>query len=210
MSSSSSYDSNPFLHANIFSRFFHSWVTPLLKKSHKNGVLHLNDLYDLPAHLQSTELTDKLEQNWFDEVKRCPNNPSLIRATLRTVGWKPFAYGILAFLNGLLQIIQPLIVTVLMHFFEPCSSMPSWQAWLLALATIVAALSSSLINNEYIYKIDIYAMQIFIAYTGLIYRKVLRLSLYSMNSITSGEITNLLVNDANQIQRVAIFFNDML
>ncbi|CAF4026024.1 unnamed protein product [Adineta steineri] len=208
--SSSSYDSNPFLRANIFSRFFHSWVTPLLKKSHKNGVLHLNDLYDLPAHLQSTELTDKLERNWFDEVKRYPNNPSLIRVTLRTVGWKPFAYGILAFLNGLLQIIQPLIVTVLMSFFEPCSSMPSWQAWLLALATIVAALSSSLINNEYIYKIDIYAMQIFIAYTGLICRKVLRLSLYSMNSITSGEITNLLVNDANQIQRVAIFFNDML
>ncbi|CAF0930502.1 unnamed protein product [Adineta steineri] len=207
--SSSSYDSNPILHANIFSRFFHSWVTPLLKKSHKNGVLHLNDLYDLPAHLHSTELTDKLEQNWFDEVKRYPNNPSLIRVTLRTVGWKPFAYGILAFLNGLLQIIQPLIVTVLMRFFEPCSSMPSWQAWLLAMATIVAALSSSLINNEYIYKIDIYAMQIFIAYTGLIYRKVLRLSLYSMNSITSGEITNLLVNDANQIQRVAIFFNDI-
>ncbi|CAF4258747.1 unnamed protein product, partial [Adineta steineri] len=146
--SSSSYDSNPFLHANIFSRFFHSWVTPLLKKSHKNGVLHLNDLYDLPAHLHSTELTDKLEKNWFDEVKRCPNNPSLIRVTLRTVGWKPFAYGILAFLNGLLQIIQPLFVTVLMRFFEPCSSMPSWQAWLLALATIVAALSSSLINNE--------------------------------------------------------------
>ncbi|CAF1590799.1 unnamed protein product, partial [Adineta steineri] len=30
-----------------------------------------------------------------------------------------------------------------------------------------------------------------------------------MNSITSGEITNLLANDANQIQLVAIFFNDM-
>ncbi|CAF4098406.1 unnamed protein product [Adineta steineri] len=208
-SSSSSYDSNPFLHANIFSRFFHHWVSPLLKKSRKNGVLHLNDLYDLPPHLYSTELTDKLEKNWFDEVKRCPNNPSLIRVTLRTVGWKPFAQSILLFLNGLLQIIQPLILTVLMGFFEPCSSMPSWHAWLLAFATIIAALTSSLIVNEYVHRIDIYAMQIFIAYTGLIYRKVLRLSLYSMNSITSGEITNLLANDANQVQFVAVFMNHL-
>ncbi|CAF0789068.1 unnamed protein product [Adineta steineri] len=208
-SSSSSYDSNPFLHANIFSRFFHHWVSPLLKKSRKNGVLYLNDLYDLPPHLYSKELTDKLEKNWFDEVKRCPDNPSLIRVTLRTVGWKPFAQSILLFLNGLLQIIQPLILTVLMGFFEPCSSMPSWHAWLLAFATIIAALSSSLIVNEYVHRIDIYAMQIFIAYTGLIYRKVLRLSLYSMNSITSGEITNLLVNDANQVQFVAVFMNHL-
>ena len=59
----------------------------------------MNDLYDLPPYLQSTELTDKLETNWFDEVKRCPNNPSLIRVTLRTLGWKPFLYGLLALLH---------------------------------------------------------------------------------------------------------------
>ncbi len=76
-----------------------SWVSPLLKKSHQQGVLHLNDLYDLPTHLKSTELTDKLETNWFNEVKRCPNNPSLIRATLRTLGWKPFLNGFLALLT---------------------------------------------------------------------------------------------------------------
>ncbi|CAF4338602.1 unnamed protein product, partial [Adineta steineri] len=35
------------------------------------------------------------------------------------------------------------------------------------------------------------------------------LSLYSMNSITSGEITNLLANDANQVQFVAVFFNHL-
>jgi len=69
-----------------------------LRKSHKNGALHLNDLYNLPPDLQSTELTEKLEANWLDEVKRCPSNPSLIRATLRTLGWKPFLYGLLELL----------------------------------------------------------------------------------------------------------------
>ncbi len=77
---------------------YNSWLSPLLRKSHKNGALHLNDLYDLPPDLQSTELTEKLETNWLDEVKRCPSNPSLIRATLRTLGWKPFLYGLLELL----------------------------------------------------------------------------------------------------------------
>ncbi len=70
-----------------------------MKKSRQECVLHLNDLYELPTYLQSTELTDKLESHWFSEVKHHPNNPSLIRATLRTLGWKPFLYGFLILLQ---------------------------------------------------------------------------------------------------------------
>ena len=70
-----------------------------MKKSHQQGALHLNDLYDLPPFLESTELTDKLETNWLNEVKHHPQNPSLIRATLRTLGWTPFLNGLLAFLS---------------------------------------------------------------------------------------------------------------
>ncbi|CAF4239513.1 unnamed protein product [Rotaria sordida] len=99
MSSNSSIDSAPYLHANKFSRFIHHWVSPLLKKSRKQGTLYLNDLYDLPDHLKSSTLTDKLETNWFNEVKRNPQKPSLIRATLRTLGWKPFLLGFLEVLN---------------------------------------------------------------------------------------------------------------
>ncbi|CAF4758210.1 unnamed protein product, partial [Rotaria sp. Silwood1] len=96
---SSSENSCPLLQANIFSRLAHHWLSPLLAKSHKQGVLHLNDLYDLPPHLKSTELTDKLEANWFDELKRYPENPSLIRVTLRTFGWKIIFHGVLALLH---------------------------------------------------------------------------------------------------------------
>jgi len=35
-----------------------------------------------------------------------------------------------------------------MNFFESCSSMPAWHAWLLALAIILTALSSSLLSQE--------------------------------------------------------------
>ncbi len=75
--------------------FSNSWLSSLIKKSHKQGTIHLNDLYELPKYLESTTLTNKLEANWFDEIKRHPDNPSLVRATLRTIGWKPFLLGFL-------------------------------------------------------------------------------------------------------------------
>ncbi len=75
--------------------FSFSWITQLLAQSHKKGTLDLADLYDVPEFLESTKLTDKLEANWFDEVKRHPENPSLVRATLRTMGWRLLLLGLL-------------------------------------------------------------------------------------------------------------------
>jgi hypothetical protein len=75
--------------------FLYSWLFALITTSRKQGTLHLHDLYDPPAFLESAPLTDKLEANWFDEIQRCPQNPSLIRATLRTMGWKLLLIGLL-------------------------------------------------------------------------------------------------------------------
>jgi hypothetical protein len=72
-----------------------SWITEILTLSHKKESLDLADLYDVPSHLEATKLTDKLEANWFDEIKRSPQNPSLIRATVRTMGWKLFFIGLM-------------------------------------------------------------------------------------------------------------------
>ncbi|CAF1664496.1 unnamed protein product [Rotaria magnacalcarata] len=132
---SSSSNPNPLLQVNLFSRFFHSWLSSLINKSHKQGTLHLDDLYDLPDHLESTISIDKLEANWFDEIKRCPQNPSLVRATLRTAGWR---YMLLSLL------LIPL---------------------------------------------------------------VLRLSTDAMNKFSSGEITNLLANDANKVELLHYYLN---
>ncbi|CAF1199030.1 unnamed protein product, partial [Rotaria sordida] len=114
-----------------------NWLSSLITKSHKQGTLHLDDVYDLPDFLKSTPLTNKLEANWFDEIKRCPQNPNLIRATLRTMGWKLILFGLLLIPLESLNIIQPLLLIYFMKFFEPCSTMFFWQAWLAALAVIM-------------------------------------------------------------------------
>lgn len=111
-----SENENPILGASAWSRFFHryvllsilffkndpshhSWIAQLLTKSHQQGTLHLTDLYDLLPEFESAKLTDKLEANWFDEIKRSPEKPSLVRATLHTIGWKTLFIGSLLFLS---------------------------------------------------------------------------------------------------------------
>jgi hypothetical protein len=141
------------------------WVSPLLMQRRKEGTLQLTDLYNLPPHLESTTLTDKLETNWFDEIKRNPEKPSLFRATLRTMRWKLLLLGLLLVVKvsltlrfvisfimyiyqELLNIAQPLFLILLMEFFEPCSTMPAWRAWLLVVSTVLVAFVSSIIFNQ--------------------------------------------------------------
>ncbi|CAF1384435.1 unnamed protein product [Rotaria sordida] len=205
--SSNSNNNNPLLQANFFSRFFHCWLSALITKSHKQGTLHLDDLYDLPAYLESTPLTDKLEANWIDEIRQCPQNPNLIRATLRTVGWKLFLIGLLLIPFELLNVIQPLLVIYLIRFFEPCSTMFSWQAWLTASAVILSLFCMNLLFHQYVYHIQMCAIQMRVAYSGLIFRKVLRLSSHAMNNFSSGQITNLLANDVQKAEVVQYCLN---
>lgn len=67
----------------------------MIRKSHDQETLHLHDLYDPPPYLESSTLTEKLEANWFDELRRCPQNPSLMRATARMTGWRLLRIGLL-------------------------------------------------------------------------------------------------------------------
>ena len=88
----------------------------------------------MPAELEAETLTDVLESCWFDEVKRDPDNPSLIRATIRAAGWKVFLYGLLLIpvvsdrmrstdssvaFQEVLNLAQPLMLRVLINYFEP-------------------------------------------------------------------------------------------
>ncbi len=51
-----------------------------------------------------------------------------------------------------LLITQPLLLTFLMDFFEPCSTMPIWHAWLLAIACVLTAICTSVLIQHVNYE----------------------------------------------------------
>jgi hypothetical protein len=132
---------SPLTNASAWSRFFHryvfimcifqfeifvlfflyiSWISYILKKSHKQGTLHPSDLYDIPSHLESSKVTEQLETSWFDEMKRSPQNPSLIRATIYAMGWTPLLIGFL--LIPMVNIIKYLLLIIAVNFYNKSES----------------------------------------------------------------------------------------
>lgn len=73
--------------------FLPSWIGGLIDLSHKQGTLSLDDLYDLLPQYESKDLSEQLERHWLEERKSHPTNPILLRATIRTMGWRPFIIG---------------------------------------------------------------------------------------------------------------------
>lgn len=135
-------------------------------EARRQGSLQISDLYELPPHLESSTLIDELETYWNEEIQRDPDKPSFLRATIRTMRWRPLFFGLLLIpkvndggilisktirfsllKKELLNIAQPILLAFLMDFFEPCSTMSSVQAWLLALGTVLTALGSSILFN---------------------------------------------------------------
>lgn len=64
-------------------------------EARRQGSLQINDLYELPPHLESSTLTDELETQWNEEIQRNPDQPSFLRATIRTMKWRPLLFGLL-------------------------------------------------------------------------------------------------------------------
>ncbi|CAF0805769.1 unnamed protein product [Adineta ricciae] len=198
---------NPFLRATVWSRVSLSWIVDLINISHKQGRLYFHNLYDILPQHKSKLLTGKLEKRWLDEVHHHEDSASLLRATAHTIRWTPILIGFILIPLKIAMILQPLLIIYMMKYFEPCSTMSTSLAYLLAVFSFLLFLSSSFCHHAFYYLIDIFAMKVRVAYQGLIYQKVLRLSTHSLNAFGSGQITNVFSNDATQIEMALISMN---
>jgi hypothetical protein len=95
MTSTSSNKPNPYHRVNLISQLFQCWIAPFIKNTHKQDAINLTDLYDLLPEYESAKLGERLESNWLKELKQANRQPSLVRATLKTMGWKPALLGLL-------------------------------------------------------------------------------------------------------------------
>ncbi len=99
-----------------------SWISHLLDKSHKQKTLDLIDLYDLLPQYESIKLTETLEDNWLDDIKRYPDKPSLFRATIQTIRWKPLLIGCSLVLKVSIYLISSFNIILFDKIFQENST----------------------------------------------------------------------------------------
>ncbi|XP_053975915.1 ATP-binding cassette sub-family C member 4-like [Hylaeus volcanicus] len=208
MDASKKYDNpNPKLTANPFSKLIFWWLKPLFWLG-KNDGLEVKDVYNVMPKDVSEPLGDKLERNWFKEVKaanRSCRKPKFFRALRKTFSWS-FSYygGWQFFISVILKVFQPYILGLLIWHFDPRAVSTVTEAYIYASCVVLIALVSALITHHSNLGLMEIGMRMRIACSSVMYRKILRLSKCCTEVATPGQIINLMSNDVARFEQLFI------
>ncbi|XP_071953210.1 ATP-binding cassette sub-family C member 4-like [Antedon mediterranea] len=90
-------------------------------------------------------------------------------------------------------------------YFEADSEITSSEAYTYAVIIVLLSAIANTITHPYYFYTTLLGMRLRIAFTGLIYRKALRLSSLSLGKTTIGQVVNILSNDVNRFDQALIF-----
>ncbi|XP_011505704.1 PREDICTED: multidrug resistance-associated protein 4-like [Ceratosolen solmsi marchali] len=195
----------PKLTANFVSKLSFWWLRKLFWLG-KNHNLKPNDLYDILPENMSEILGDALEISWEKELMNAQKKnkvPSLWRAIVRIFGWAFVKYGFSAFILNIVKIIQPMLLGLLIYYFDPLSTTSINEAYMYATGLILVTMLQTIIVRQAHLGLQEIGMRVKIACSSLIYRKILKLSSASASQAGGGLIINLLSND---LAKFELFF----
>ncbi|KAJ8309984.1 hypothetical protein KUTeg_011849 [Tegillarca granosa] len=133
-----------------------------------------------------------LEWNKELEKRKHGGRASLLKAFMRMFGVQ---YMLLGIIEGT-KVVQPLFLGQLIRFFTPNSTVSLRDAYLFAMGVSVCAVVLAVTHHPYFFSVQRIGMKLRVAACSLLYRKALRLSNTALGQTTTGQIVNLMSNDA--------------
>ncbi|XP_017777905.1 PREDICTED: probable multidrug resistance-associated protein lethal(2)03659 [Nicrophorus vespilloides] len=211
MDSSKKYDNvSPEVSSGFLSKLLFCWILPFFKIGLKRN-LEVKDLFNTTRADLSEQLGNILERNWDNELKRAKEDkkrPSLMRALSKTFIRHYAVYGVIIFIESIiLKLIHPLVLAELIKYFEPNTIYTNLHGWLFAAGVVFISFLNILIMHQAglgCYRIG---MRCRIASCSIIYRKLLRLNKTSLSQTAAGQVINLMSNDVQRFEMVAIFLH---
>jgi len=171
-----------------------------------------NDLPRQPYADTCEPLSEKFEKEWekesLDVDGKLKEDANLLKVFWKCFGLQYAALGILVLFSEGLRVTLPILLGLLVRYFEPNSSVTKTQAYLYAMAMLLCSLGITLNNIPLNFIRQRIGMQARIAATTLVYKKVLRLSHTAMAKTTTGYIVNLIASDAQKLD-FACFFSSL-
>ncbi|XP_011505689.1 PREDICTED: multidrug resistance-associated protein 4-like [Ceratosolen solmsi marchali] len=211
MDSSKKYDNpNPRLKTNFVSKWFFGWLIPIFWYGRRND-LEPKDIYNVLPNERSENLSNKLERNWkneLDEALRSKRKPNFQKAIQKTFRYTFMKIGIIIFiLTIIVKTLQPLALGFLIEHYNSNSTSSTIDAFIYASGVVLMTFLESMIFCHTNYQARELGMQLRIACSSLIYRKIMRLSCISANRASSGLAINLLSNDVLRLDNVFLFLH---
>ncbi|XP_046744998.1 ATP-binding cassette sub-family C member 4-like [Diprion similis] len=209
--------------ASFLSALCFGWTLPIFIKGAKRD-LQITDLYDPLKSNESKELGDRLEREWKKELakakeipmlpggstkKKPKRQPNLAWALIR-VFWVPFT------VQGLLLVVQmvvlrpihPVVQSWVINYFNSGENPTTRNQVLLYATFLILIILANVILFQHVRLRSLeVGMRMRVACCSLIYRKLLRLNLASINNIAAGRVANLISNDVARFDLVMRFIH---
>ncbi|KAL8468613.1 hypothetical protein ACS0TY_031708 [Phlomoides rotata] len=187
----------PERYANIFSRIYFDWMTPLMQQGYRKPITE-KDVWKLDSWDLSETLSKKFQSSWEEEAKR--SKPWLLRALNRSLGSRFWYGGFFKIGNDLSQLAGPVLLNHLLKSLE--GGDPAWVGYIYALSIFVSVSLGVLCEAQYFQNVMRVGFRLRSTLVAAIFRKSLRLTHEGRKLFPSGKITNMMTTDANALQQI--------
>ncbi|CAK9142859.1 unnamed protein product [Ilex paraguariensis] len=187
----------PERHANIFSRIYFGWMTPLMQQGYKKPITE-KDVWKLDTWDQSETLNRKFQKCWAEESQR--SKPWLLRALNCSLGGRFWYGGLFKIGNDLAQFVGPVILSHLLQSLEQGD--PAWIGYIYAFSIFVGVSLGVLCEAQYFQNVMRVGFRLRATLVAAVFRKSLRLTHEARKKFPSGKITNMMATDASALQQI--------
>ncbi|XP_059668420.1 ABC transporter C family member 12-like [Cornus florida] len=187
----------PERHANMFSRIYFGWITPLMQQGFKRPITE-KDVWKLDTWDQTETLNTKFQKCWAEESQR--SKPWILRALNCSLGGRFWYGGIFKIFNDLSQFVGPVLLNHLLQSMERGD--PVWIGYIYAFSIFVGVSFGVLCEAQYFQNVTRVGFRLRSTLVAAIFRKSLRLTHKGRKKFPSGKITNMISTDANALQQI--------
>ncbi|KAK9267442.1 hypothetical protein L1049_009868 [Liquidambar formosana] len=194
----------PERHANIFSRLYFGWMTPLMQQGYKKPITE-KDVWQLDSWDQTETLYRKFQRCWAEESQR--SKPWLLRALNCSLGARyQLTYIFISLFlsisigNDLSQFVGPVLLNHLLQSMQRGD--PAWVGYIYAFSIFVGVSFGVLCEAQYFQNAMRVGFRLRSTLVAAIFRKSLRLTHEGRKNFPSGKITNMMTTDANSLQQI--------
>ncbi|VAH51980.1 unnamed protein product [Triticum turgidum subsp. durum] len=187
----------PERHANIFSRIFFSWMTPLMQQGYKRPITD-NDIWKLDDWDETETLYNRFQERWNKELQK--PKPWLLRALHSSLGGRFWLGGFFKIGNDASQFVGPTVLSLLLESMQKGD--PSWNGYIYAFSIFAGVSLGVLAEAQYFQNVMRTGFRLRSTLIAAVFRKSLRLTNDSRKKFASGRITNLISTDAESLQQV--------
>ncbi|XP_039574916.1 ATP-binding cassette sub-family C member 10 isoform X1 [Passer montanus] len=220
------------------SRFFYTWMNPLMRRGYQQKLNQPQDVYVLPRQLRAARVCDRFYSCWQkkaalqqaeeetvsltspiiaggDGSSGAPGSPHHTQEAVRLLsvlhaafGLRFYALGLLKLADSLLNFSGPLLLNLLVNFMESRQE-PLSHGVLYALGLFAGSFLGSVLRSQSRYEMNKVALMVRAAVISAIYRKALRVSSTSLARFTLGEIVNFMSTDTNRLVNFCYTFHEL-